>query len=57
MAFIIDSNELSKGFSDNFFDLLPGEVKKIRLVTSNDVTCKTVAGGLRVRSLVDAFRE
>jgi beta-mannosidase len=42
-------------FSDNFFDLLPGENKTIRFSSSGKVTVDELRGKLKVVTLVDSY--
>ena len=40
-------------FSDNFFDLLPGEVKRVKLISRGNIELEDFRSELKVRSLVD----
>jgi beta-mannosidase len=49
----MSSDDPTAAFDDNFFDLLPGETRKIRLTTR--LPLAQIRSSLHVRSLVDAF--
>ncbi len=47
--------EWNGNFSDNFFDLIPGQKKSILLFKSNDMSIDKLRKGLQIYSLVDCY--
>ena len=51
------SANLSGNFSENFFDLLPGEEKVVTIPKDGETNLKSFKAGLKVESLVDTYAD
>jgi len=57
LAVALEAEGVAGRFDDNFFDLLPGERRRVRLLSESPMTraaAEGLAGGLRVRTLYDS---
>ena len=51
----LSADEFEGHFSDNYFDLMPGETKEIKFIAGEQIVAERFSEALKVISLVDAF--
>ena len=51
----IDLPGIAHKFADNFFDLYPGETRKVRVCTEKAAMIAEIKRALTIRSLVDTY--
>jgi beta-mannosidase len=51
----LESNIHQGHFSDNFFDLLPGESKEVLFTSPEKISMEKLKGSVKIKTIVDAF--